>query len=694
MQRHALVLALLFLPCTLAAGGKPDGEPANEPRLTTRPQPSSIAESPSDPALVAEVSRLVEASLEALRDGRDHRYQAFLTESLAKLPGFAPARWHSGYVQLGGAWVHVEEVPYRAAESAELRKYAELREKADERHFSKTTTNEASRTVLLNRDLRTARLPGTLARPSSPGNNRTSSSNRLRGGVIKREQLDTYASERVRIINTAGYSPGYVRAQESLALWCNQNGLPEEARVHWSQVLKQEPANRQAAGALGLEQFGGRLLSKEQIDHARRLEGDVARSREKWQEQFIDLQREAASSDNIRRKKAIEELQTIDDSNAVFALEIVTLWQSPAKGPRAEVLEPFHRAVVALVGSFDTQPCTESLVRFAVMHEQEPVRQAAAAALKSRGPREFVPLLLAAMTMPIDYDVKFAADDSGQQHFVVGARQEHDNYIAGMSDSRKIYNGWHLRLLSTAAVARQAEVEKFNLKTEEVNRRIVAALLGSITVDADGPFGDLTLAPEPLAPDPKRWWQWWYDYNEQYVSGEKPYYGYDYGWSAHDVYQASYTPAASCFAKGTPVWTLSGAKPIEQIKVGDRVLAQHPATGELSYKGVLITTLRPPSKMLTIRTGKSTITTTLGHPFFVVGKGWRMAKELTEADWICAQGQTLPIDAIEKAEAAEAHNLMVADFGTYFVGKDRILVHDNSPIPPVRLEMPGLLAVR
>ena len=37
---------------------------------------------------------------------------------------------------------------------------------------------------------------------------------------------------------------------------------------------------------------------------------------------------------------------------------------------------------------------------------------------------------------------------------------------------------------------------------------------------------------------------------------------------------------------------------------------------------------------------------------------------------------------------------MVADFGTYFVGKDRILVHDNSPIPPARLEMPGLLAAR
>lgn len=232
-------------------------------------------------------------------------------------------------------------------------------------------------------------------------------------------------------------------------------------------------------------------------------------------------------------------------------------------------------------------------------------------------------------------------------------------------------------------------------------------MLRAVDIDVEGPFKDLIATAEGGGPDPKRWWQWWYDYNEQYTSGEKPYYGYDYDWSTTTQYDGGYNThtdtrtiqdwyvrCVSCFAKGTPVWTLSGPKPIEQIKIGDRVLAQRPETGELAYKGVLATTIRPPDEMLTIRAGKSSITTTLGHPFFVVGKGWRMAKELTEADWICAQGQTLPIDVIEKAETAEAHNLMVADFGSYFVGKDRILVHDNSPIPPVRLEMPGLLAVR
>ncbi len=126
--------------------------------------------------------------------------------------------------------------------------------------------------------------------------------------------------------------------------------------------------------------------------------------------------------------------------------------------------------------------------------------------------------------------------------------------------------------------------------------------------------------------------------------------------------------------------------------VGDRVLSQNSETGELAYKGVLATTIRPASTMLSIRSGKTAIATTLGHPFFVVGKGWRMAKELRDDDWLCAQGRIVPVDTIESAEPVEAYNLVVADFGTYFVGKDRVLVHDNSPLRPGKLEMPGLLA--
>jgi hypothetical protein len=50
------------------------------------------------------------------------------------------------------------------------------------------------------------------------------------------------------------------------------------------------------------------------------------------------------------------------------------------------------------------------------------------------------------------------------------------------------------------------------------------------------------------------------------------------------------------------------------------------------------------------------------------------------------------IDAIEPAGEAEAHNLVVAEFNTYFVGESGILVHDNTRRRPTRAVVPGLVA--
>jgi hypothetical protein len=55
-----------------------------------------------------------------------------------------------------------------------------------------------------------------------------------------------------------------------------------------------------------------------------------------------------------------------------------------------------------------------------------------------------------------------------------------------------------------------------------------------------------------------------------------------------------------------------------------------------------------------------------------------------------AGGQT--IDHIEEAAPAKAYNLVVADFGAYFVGDPGVLVHDNTYRKPTKALTPGLLA--
>ena len=72
-------------------------------------------------------------------------------------------------------------------------------------------------------------------------------------------------------------------------------------------------------------------------------------------------------------------------------------------------------------------------------------------------------------------------------------------------------------------------------------------------------------------------------------------------------------PSISCLAAGTPIWTDAGPVAVEKIKVGDRVLAQDPETGELAYKPVLHTTVRLNAELVKLELLDDTVTCSVGH---------------------------------------------------------------------------------
>jgi len=77
---------------------------------------------------------------------------------------------------------------------------------------------------------------------------------------------------------------------------------------------------------------------------------------------------------------------------------------------------------------------------------------------------------------------------------------------------------------------------------------------------------------------------------------------------------------------------------------------------------------------------------------WVVNKGWRMAKFIEEGQELHGiEGGVLvhEVELLKRQE--EAHNLVVADFATYFVGKMGVLVHDNTYRKPTRALVPGLV---
>jgi hypothetical protein len=161
----------------------------------------------------------------------------------------------------------------------------------------------------------------------------------------------------------------------------------------------------------------------------------------------------------------------------------------------------------------------------------------------------------------------------------------------------------------------------------------------------------------------------------------------------------------TCFGAGTLVATLAGPTPIEQIKVGDRVLSQDPETGELAYKPVLKTTVRPPAEMVTlaVKSAKAasrsaarepneqeTFVSTKGHPFWVNGKGWQMTKNLESGNHLHTVTGFAEVESLEDADSVEAYNLVVDEFHTYFIGNSHVLVHDNSFAKPLLNSVPGL----
>jgi hypothetical protein len=141
--------------------------------------------------------------------------------------------------------------------------------------------------------------------------------------------------------------------------------------------------------------------------------------------------------------------------------------------------------------------------------------------------------------------------------------------------------------------------------------------------------------------------------------------------------------STSCFVAGTPVQALSGARPIESLRVGDRVLAQDIRDGRLSYQPIVAIYHTPSSPTVRIRLENEEIVATPIHRFWKAGHGWATARDLHAGDVIRTAGGTARVQSIEADRVQPVFNLEVAGANTFFVGTVALLVHDHSLADPV-----------
>jgi len=146
---------------------------------------------------------------------------------------------------------------------------------------------------------------------------------------------------------------------------------------------------------------------------------------------------------------------------------------------------------------------------------------------------------------------------------------------------------------------------------------------------------------------------------------------------------ALYTLGAPCFTGDTLVLTEDGQKRIDEIEVGDKVWAHNVETGESELREVLEVFINQSFEILYLELTDEIIETTTNHPFYVVGKGWVAAGDLTIGDPIYTidgnSSYVLGLYLEKLNEPVTVYNLEVDGLNTYFVGTG-FLVH-NACVP-------------
>jgi pretoxin HINT domain-containing protein len=138
----------------------------------------------------------------------------------------------------------------------------------------------------------------------------------------------------------------------------------------------------------------------------------------------------------------------------------------------------------------------------------------------------------------------------------------------------------------------------------------------------------------------------------------------------------------ACFAAGTPVRTLDGPRPIEDLRAGDEVLTQNPESGELRYQPLVAVYHNPPNATFRIELDGESIVATGIHRLWKAGKGWTMVRELKPGEILRTLGGTAAVKSVVEEKVQPVFNLRVADGESFFVGRSGVLAHDNSTINP------------
>jgi hypothetical protein len=450
-----------------------------------------------------------------------------------------------------------------------------------------------------------------------------------------------------------------------LGVWCESQGLNAEAIAHFTTVTRLDPNHAEAWRRLGCRKVGGHWLTEAQIAAEQTESAAQHRADQHWGVRLREWWRTWLADTDHRDK--------LDEA---FAAEL-----EPRAVPTIRTL--FDRGTheqqlfaIALYDRIDSPEASQDLLRYVAFDRSQEVRQAAFAALIGRDPKEVIEPLINLMRTLMSVDVQTAADLDSDS--VTRVRVE---------DEDAVMNKYYVSVGRKSPLARYAGRRTVGQQLNHDLGRIYVrnARREALNESARAILTELT--GRDLGPSPDSWKRWLaeeqgYVYARPYATPKRQY---------TRVYVGLH---GSCFARGTLVRTLLGLKPIETLSAGDLVLSEDPSTGALSYQAITVVYHNPPNATLTIGIGSEDIVATPIHRFWRVGKGWALARDLKPGDPIRVLGSLARVTRVEPNVVQPVFNLEVPDGHSYFVGRQGVLVHDNTRLQPVAapFDAPPVLA--
>ena len=482
-------------------------------------------------------------------------------------------------------------------------------------------------------------------------------------------------------------------AHARMAKWCDKAGLTPEARAHWLVVLENNPNDEDALAGMRATWRGGKLVDRGLAQEADEQSARGRRAAQAWEKRLRQVER----SHGV---EAVEIFQSEADGHAALPVErrVALLGSGDEKADtrRREIAEAFIEASYDLPSA----DVTASLCRIATLASDKALAAGATEALKRREQFDVMPMLLSHLKAPIDSNFQVSMRPGGvtvyqhrlKQEGVTTDQQLDRNYVNQVQ--MQGFDRLDLGRQQEALLLMQFEAVKSQLKFAHAALTVeqqVAVHNRAVQLGNDRVVNTLQEVTEKdLGESPRKWWDYWQRYSGYDVPYERPIEKtYDNGYTTSQPYVPP-PRRCECFVAGTPVWTRDGKRAIETLGAGDIVMARDPHRGDIVYRVVTETTVREPSPMVEVVAAGEKIHATVGHPFWVIGHGWKMAKELAEGDILSTIEGPATVSSVNEYGDAQAFNLVVEGAANYYVGERGVLVHDNTP----RVPAVGLVARR